>query len=284
MVAAGERGFNWKSADGAFVVKVRGLIHADGREYLDDQDLSAARHVPHPPGPAPAGGHLLRRGRLPPHARLRRRHRRRCRTPTSTCGPFPWLKLRAGKFKPPVGLERLQSAAAIVFPERALPTVAGPQPGRRLHAPRRARARGVFSYELGVFNGVVDGGSGDCDNNHAKDFAGRLFLQPCKGDPYSLLANLGVGFAGSTGGSAGPRPCSRPAARPPAARPRSVPGLPTYRTAGQQTFFSYRLVNDVPDGTVIGQGPAHAPLAPGLLLLRGPFGLLGEYIQSSTRW
>src|SRR5687768_113665 len=33
-----------------------------------------------------------------------------------------WIKLRGGKFKEPVGLERLQSANHILFVERGLPT------------------------------------------------------------------------------------------------------------------------------------------------------------------
>lgn len=32
VIAAGEPGFNWKRADGAFLIKVRGPIHADGRD------------------------------------------------------------------------------------------------------------------------------------------------------------------------------------------------------------------------------------------------------------
>jgi len=34
--------------------------------------------------------------------------------------PRPWIKLRAGKFKPPIGLERLQSDPDLPFMERAL--------------------------------------------------------------------------------------------------------------------------------------------------------------------
>ena len=38
----------------------------------------------------------------------------------------PAAKLRAGKFKPPLGLERLQSAIDMVFVERAAPTLLVP--------------------------------------------------------------------------------------------------------------------------------------------------------------
>src|SRR4051812_38623868 len=39
VVTAGDRGFNWRSPDGAFVLKVRGLVQGDGRQYLDDSAL-----------------------------------------------------------------------------------------------------------------------------------------------------------------------------------------------------------------------------------------------------
>ena len=38
----------------------------------------------------------------------------------------PWLQLRAGKFKLPVGLEQLQSDPVTSFNERALPTALSP--------------------------------------------------------------------------------------------------------------------------------------------------------------
>src|SRR5687767_14043930 len=103
--------------------------------------------------------------------------------------PTPWLKLRAGQFKPPVGHERLQSATAILFPERALPTALVPSRdvGVQLHGVLWPH---VLTYELGLFNGVVDGGNGDLDNNYAKDAVGRLFFTPLKSDPYSFFANL----------------------------------------------------------------------------------------------
>jgi phosphate-selective porin OprO/OprP len=48
---------------------------------------------------------------------------------------MPWpVVARAGQYKAPVGLERLQSASAIVFLERAFPTELAPN-----------RDRGVFS-------------------------------------------------------------------------------------------------------------------------------------------
>ena len=55
--------------------------------------------------------------------------------------PSPKLRVRLGKQKPPVGLERLQSATAIHFVERAFPSLLSAEPRRRHPGSRRARGR-----------------------------------------------------------------------------------------------------------------------------------------------
>jgi phosphate-selective porin OprO and OprP len=280
IVAAGERGFNWSSADKAFVVKVRGYIHADAREYLDDPDLKNRDTF------------LIRRARPVLEATFFDVADFRLMPDfgggTATLfdayidlRPFPWLKLRAGKFKPPVGLERLQSATAILFPERAFPTALVPtrDVGFQLHG---VFGPSVASYELGIFNGVVDGGNADVDTNHAKDFAGRLFLTPFKFDPYNLLANLGVGVSGTWGNQRGTPAVFDTTGATPRRTANSVPGLPSYRSAGQQTFFSYLVNDDAIDATVIGKGK-RTRLSPQGYYYYGGLGLLGEYVISSTK-
>ena len=131
VVAAGERGFNWSSADKAFVVKVRGYVHADAREYFDDPELKNRDTF------------LIRRARPVLEATFFDVADFRL-MPDFGGGtavvqdayvdlrPFPWLKLRAGKFKPPVGLERLQSATGHRVPRARLAHRPGAQPGRGL--------------------------------------------------------------------------------------------------------------------------------------------------------
>jgi phosphate-selective porin OprO and OprP len=278
VVAAGPSGFNIKSADGAFLVKIRGVIQADGRQHLDDHDLWLRDSF------------LLRRARPLLEATFFDVADFRL-MPDFGGGtavvqdayvdvrPAAWLKLRGGKFKTPVGLERLQSATAIVFPERAFPTAIAPNRdlGFMLHGIVGAS---LLSYEIGIFNGVVDGGSADTDNNHAKDFAGRLFLQPWKRDPGSLLSNLGVGIAGSTGWQRGTAAVFQTGNGTTRRTAAPAPNLPGYRSAGQQSFFSYRLVEDVADGAVIGYG-RRTRLSPQGYFYLGPFGVLAEYIQST---
>jgi phosphate-selective porin OprO/OprP len=118
---AGREGFVIKSADGAFQLKVRAYVQADGRFFL---------------GGAPALGtstFFLRRARSITDVTLWKYFALRL-APDFGQGkvvlfdayldfrPVAQFGLRAGKTKPPIGLERLQSATDIRFVERGLPT------------------------------------------------------------------------------------------------------------------------------------------------------------------
>jgi phosphate-selective porin OprO and OprP len=277
-VSASEKGFVLKSNDGAFVLKLRGLVHADGRQYFDNPALR------------PNATFLVRRARPLLEAtffdvadfRLMPDFGNGQALVQDAYGdlrPFAWLKLRVGKFKSPVGLERLQSASAIMFVERALPTALAPNRdvGAQLHGDVGG---GRLSYAAGVFNGVVDGGSGDVDNNFAKDVAGRLFLRPWKTDPASPLAGLGFGFAASSGNRRGKGAVLSTSNGTTTVTTASSPSLPGFKSAGQQTVFSY-LVNDrVDGGTVLAEG-RHNRLSPQAYFFMGPLGVMGEYVRST---
>src|SRR5690606_16891373 len=93
----------------------------------------------------------------------------------------PAATLRAGKVKGPVGLERLQSGAAITFIERGLPTELAPnrEIGVQLQG---AVADKKLQYAVGVYNGTRDGeDSGATDNNGRKEVAARVFYEPTPG-------------------------------------------------------------------------------------------------------
>ncbi len=162
------------------------------------------------------------------------------------------LQLRAGKFKPPVGLERLQQDADLMMIERGLPTNLVPDRdvGVQLHG---ELLDGAISYAGGVFNGVGDGVNGDTDNNDKKDLDGRIWLRPFAPLSIEPLAKLGLGIAATRGTHVGP--------------------LPAFKTAGQQNFFGY-LANAWTVGT-------HRRLAPQASYYFGPFGIFGEYVRSS---
>ena len=151
----------------------------------------------------------------------------------------PAFAVRLGKFKPPVGLERLQSATDIVFAERGLPTNLVPnrdiglQLGGDIHS-------GVLNYAVGVFNGVVDLGNGDGDLNDSKDLDARVFLQPIT---QGSLKGLGIGIAATTGTEQGGLSGTTLSS-----------GLPSYRSPGQQTVFRYRVDAAAPLNSVIADG------------------------------
>ena len=180
---------------------------------------------------------------------------------------FPQASLRLGKFKLPVGLERLRSATALTFVERGLPTNLIPNRdiGGELHGDL---LRGALSYSLGIFNGVQDGGIQDSDVNDDKDFAGRLFTQPFLDSSVGPLRGLGIGFAGTYGHEKGSA---------------TTPDLPSLRSGGQQRVFRY--VTDSPAtaaGTAFADGDRYRWTPQGYYYWKA-LGILGEYVSSSQR-
>jgi len=259
---AGKDGFSLRSADGDFLVKIRGYVQLDGRYFQDDPRPSSDTFV-------------VRRARPILEGTLYGRFDFRI-MPDFGGGQAvlqdayldarfsPAFQLRAGKYKPPVGLERLQSATDILFVERALPTNLVPNRdlGVMLHGDL---AGGRASYSLGAFNGVPDGGSGDIDTNDGKDVAARIFFEPGKGGG-GPLAGLGLGVAGSAGNQSGTA---------------AAPNLPAYKTGGQANFFAFRS-DATAAGTAVAAG-RHTRLSPQLYWYAGPFGLLAEYVESRQR-
>jgi len=175
----------------------------------------------------------------------------------------PALRLRAGKFKSPFGLERLQSGSDIRFIERAHPTSLAPNRdvGAQLFGDL---SEGVVSYAVGVFNGVSDGGSSVSDSDDGKDVVGRLFLTPFKNSDLDALEGLSVGFAASYGDEKGNTTSS---------------GLAGYRSPGQASVFNYRSSTNEADN-VIADG-RRTRYSPQFTYYYGPLGLLGEYVASS---
>jgi len=159
------------------------------------------------------------------------------------------VKLRFGKLKVPFGLERLQAETATTFVERGLPT---------LLAPNRDLGVQVFGelgrvqYQVGVFNGVADGASGDGDVSNGKEVAARVFAQPGLG--------FGVGAAATYGQKNGTM---------------TSPDLATFKTQAQTTFFAY-------DPAAVADGH-HWRATAQADWYRGPVGVLGEYVRSVQR-
>jgi phosphate-selective porin OprO/OprP len=275
VVVANERGFGFRAPDDLFAIRLGGILDVDGRWYLDDEALAAT-----------ADTFLVRKARPVLQATLfdvadvRIMPELAGGTPALWDGfadlrILPGLAIRGGKFKTALGLERYQSEPAVVFPERSL--VSSLAPNRDVGFVLVATLLGgAILAEGGVVNGSPDNSIEETDLNHAKDFVGRLFVLPWRSASHSFLANLGVGIGASTGNQKG-----RPAQLAPRARP-AVPGLPSYRSPGQQTFFSY-LVNDAAaDSTTLARG-RRTRWSPQGYWYAGPFGVFGEYIQNHQR-
>ena len=250
-VSAGSDGFSLQNETGDFRLQLRGYVQFDGRFFSGDE------------GAVAVDSFLLRRVRPMLQGTVGRYFEFNI-TPDFGGGvtvlqdawldfkPSSKLGVRVGKFKPPVGLERLQSATAIHFAERAFPSALLPNRdvGVQIYGDL---AGGVVAYAAAVLDGAPDGGSVDADLNDSKDLAGRLFLSPFRKGS-SALKDLGFGISGTAGKQTG--------------------ALPAYRSGGQISVITL-LTGITADGT-------RTRYSPQLSFYSGPFGLLAEYAQSKS--
>jgi phosphate-selective porin OprO/OprP len=160
---------------------------------------------------------------------------------------FPHINLRVGKFKPPVGLERLQSDDDTSFIERGLPTLLVPSRDIGYQLAGDLLNKRV-NYQVGVFNGVVDNSLSDAAVSNHRDYAGRILLTPFVPNE-NFLKGLAVGL-GATGGNV------------------DGLGLPAFKTIGQNTFFSF--------ASGVSEAGHRTRLAPQAYYYVGPLGLLAE--------
>jgi phosphate-selective porin OprO/OprP len=165
-------------------------------------------------------------------------------------------QFQAGKFKSPVGLERLQSTAELFFVETGYVTELTPNYdlGVMVH---NDFFNEPIGYAVGVFDGAEDNANEDADVDEGKDLEGRLFLQPFLKKDIAPLKNLGVGVGGSFG-------------------THTAGTFASYKTPGQQTLFSYNTTN------LTAFTGSQYRVDPQFYYFWGPFGVMGEYILSSV--
>lgn len=266
-VSLGAGGFAVTSADSNFAFRVRGYVQTDARFYASDRVDTAA-----------SDSFLIRRARpiiegtsfgkvdyrvmldFGSQASLSTANNALLQDAYANLRLLPEFQVQAGKFKEPVGLERLQSGANLLFAERAYPTQLVPNRdvGIQLHGDVFGNA---LRYEVGAFNGVADGGSGDFDSTDPdKDVAGRLFAHPFRKSSLGALQGLGIGIAGTYGDREGP--------------------LRPFVSEGLQRLFAYRTSATAGNPNVLADG-THWRLSPQAYYYWGPFGLLAEYAVSS---
>jgi len=260
-VTADKDGFWIRSGDGKFALHLGGYIQADSRTFLDDEGDNLTNTF------------LLRRARALIEGTVFKYFDFRL-LPDWGGGTAviqdvyvaarvrPYLKLQAGKFKAPVGLERLQSSTDLLFIERAFPSAVAPN--RDLGFVLTGDiADAMVQYNVGIFDGVVDGASLDTDLGDDKDFEGRIYLTPFKQASIAFLNGLSVGVGGTIGNEHGTQ---------------AAPALASYKSPGQNTFFSYR--SDATAGAAVADGQRWR-ISPQAYWSIGPVGLLGEWIRSS---
>ena len=268
-VTLGAGGLNISTADTNFTLKIRGYVQADSRVFLGDDEGVKGNDT-----------FLLRRVRPIFEGAVWRNYEYRLMFDfgsgvTSGTGNNGFLQdgyfnvhywdeaqLQVGKMKEPVGLERLQSGANLLFVERGLPTQLVPNRdvGVQLHGKLWGN---TLAYQVGYFNGVEDGGSGDTEvSDDGKDVAARLFVQPFDRTNIDPLKKFGIGIAGTHGSHEG--------------------ALRNYSTAGQQTWFRWRTGAGTSAATanVLADGDVDR-ISPQAWYYWGPFGVFAEYVVSS---
>ena len=269
-----DKGFALALPDKSFLLKIRALVQADGRFFANSDTLEAndtfliRRFRPWIEGtlfsfadfrlvPEFAGTVQILDAYVDLH-------------------PRDWLRLRAGKYKAPIGLERLQSDADLPLLERALDQNLSSQRdiGVQLWGDV---AGGIVQYAVGIFNGATDTTGADTDLNHAKDFQGRLFFQPFKTEGLANLGNLGVGISAGTGNRKGRLPTAVSGLPIPSVAAQT--GLASFRTSGQNTFFQYLAPStDTTGASTVFTHERATRINPQLYYYYGPVGLLAEYL------
>jgi len=264
-VKASPKGFQIATPDNANVIKFRANLAVDGRWFSDDVTPTTAdtflfrRVRPYIEGTI---GNIYDFRLMPDFA-----GGRSIVLDAYVAGRFkPWLVAQAGKFKGPVGLERLQPDQYNRFMELAFPSALVPNRDLGVQIGGEL-AGGALSYAVGYFDGTFDGVSTDAnatpdaDNDGKKDVEARLFAQPFTNSGNFYLRGFGIGIGGTHVNSTGTTAATL---------------LPTFRTPGQQTFFTYRT-----GATATFADGGRERWSPQLYYYLGRFGLLGEYVNSS---
>jgi phosphate-selective porin OprO/OprP len=250
-VSADISGFKIQSADGNYLLKIGADLQVDNRSFLGDGSSALPDTV------------LLRRARPTFSGTIYKYVDYMFRPDFGLSQAliydaylelnyFQSARLRVGKFKPPVGLERLQTDDDTNFVERGLPTLLAPSRdiGYQLSGNLLQRR---FYYAAGVFNGVPDNGMSDSAASDHRDFAGRVFLTPFQGANENPLSGLGFGVGASDGSDTGI-------------------ALPAYKTFGQNAFITFA-------SGVVAAGH-RTRLAPQAYYYLRSFGLLSEYTRA----
>jgi phosphate-selective porin OprO/OprP len=256
-----QNGLQIQSPDTAITLKFRGLLQADSRQFVADtagnqtSQFLIRRARPMLEGTVYEFFSFLITPELASNAKTA------LLDAYLDIAPWSFAKLRAGKFKPPIGVEHLQSDANVILPERGLPSNLVPSRDTGVQFFGEAW-NGAFGYALAFTNGVGDNNvnttatapvTTDGDVNDGKEGTVRLVLRPFKNGVRSWVQGLGIGLAGSYA--------------------RQNPVNPTYISPGQISLLS-TAVTAIPDGEKI-------RWAPDVSWYYRSLGVYGEFVHSS---
>ena len=269
-------GFTLQSADGADAIHLRGTVAVDDRQFVDGYT------------PETADTWLLRKlrptleGTLDHYFDFRimpdfGQGKAILQDGWADARVEPWLVFTAGKFKAPVGLERLQLEQFSRFIEAALPSDLLPYRDLGFKV-GGVVDRGVFSYDVGIFDGTIDAGSTDGNPVPDEDATGkytgegRVFVNPFLPTDLSALRGLGFGIAETYVKDKGVATTST-----------TTSYLASYKTTGQQAMFSYRADTAIGfNNATIAHG-IERRLVPQLFWAYGPVYLLSEYVRENQQ-
>ncbi|AXQ28780.1 porin [Solimonas sp. K1W22B-7] len=279
--SASDKGFSLKKGD--YELKIKGLVQADLRYYLDDYNF--LRRATPTASDRFNDTVLFRRIRPTFEGSLGKLVGFRL-TPEFAGDSAtivdayldlkfdPAYTLRVGKVKGPVALERLQSGGSTNFIERGFPTELAPN--RDLGVQLQGELfSSTVNYTLGYYNGTADGRdttSTDVDNR--KEIGARVFFEPFKNSP-GVFQGLGFGV----GSSFGPKEQGENNAA------NANNFLPRYRTPGQNVFFQYNTTRTVGTGATVGNTGIYADgdlvrISPQAYWYYNSLGVIAEYISS----
>jgi phosphate-selective porin OprO/OprP len=262
--ASATDGFQIQSADKNFTLKLRGLIQIDSRRFIDDTSGNET------------DAFLVRRARPILEGSVYG-YTSFLFTPDFASNgktvlfdayldvaPWTFAKLRFGKFKPPIGLEHLQSDPYVDFAERGFPSDLVPNRDTGVQFFGEL-FNGALNYAAAYTNGVGDNNvntnatapvTSDTDNNDSKEGTARILAKPFKNSQIGALQGWSVGLGASYGQQLGVNP--------------------NYVTPGQIAIFT-------PAATAFSDGE-HIRWAPETSWYYHSLGFYGEWTQSSQVW
>ena len=265
-ISFNERGFVVRSADGNHALRLGGLLQMDDRQYVGQENDANNQFLIRRARPYASGTvwKYVDFRFVPDFGTVDAQNTRNTAIIVDA-----WIninvqkefQIQMGKFKPPGGLEMLQSAQNTMFIER------GPlqqlQPNRQLgFMPNGLLFDDTLNWAVGVFASAPNNYTQTIDTANGYGVATRLFARPFVNDA-DELAGLGFGVAGAYANMDDYSPGSTAISN----------GLNTYASDPGVVFFNWNASTQ--------RNGALFRIIPQAYYYYGPWGVMAEYIVQS---